>query len=176
MIWIPPPKRVVAANSCPAIHWDVLCRRRTGEIRWKTRVQNTVVDVGLDDWLDKYLKGSAYTAAWYIGLTDGSPTVAGADTASSHAGWSEITNYDEAARQALTLGSVASQSVNNSAAVATFTINASVTIGGGFVISDNTKGGTTGTLLSVAAFAEGDKAADDDDTIEVTLTFTSADA
>ena len=147
----------------------------TPYIKWYEDFTNLVVNEGLDDNLDKYFKGSAYTAAFYVGLTDGTPTVAAGDTMASHAGWVEVEDYDEAARQTLTLGTVASQSVDNSASKATFTINAnSTTIGGAFVTTSSTKGGTTGTLYGAGAFSAGDKTLDDDDTLDVTVTLTAA--
>ena len=142
---------------------------------WSEAFDNLVVNAGLDDSLDKHLKGSSYTAAWYVGLTDGTPTPNAADTMSSHAGWTEVADYDEAARQTLTLGSVSSQSVDNSGNEATFTISSnSTTIGGAFVTSDNTKSGSSGTLYGIGAFSAGDKTLDDDDTLQVTITCTAS--
>lgn len=152
-------------------------RVEKGHLKWVDKTKNTVVNVGLDDVLDKYFKGSAYTAAFYVGLTDGTPTAAAGDTMSSHAGWVEVTAYDEAARQTLTLGTVSSQSVDNSASKATFTISSdSTTTGGAFTVTDSTKGGTSGTLYGVAAFSGGDKTLSDGDTLQVTVTLTAASA
>lgn len=148
-----------------------------GRLKWADEVSNIVPNGGLDDLLDKYLKGSAYTAAFFVGLTDGTPTTAAGDTMASHAGWAEVTAFTESVRQALTLGSVSGQSVDNSASKATFSINAdSTTIGGAFVATNNTKGGTAGVLYSVAAFNAGDKALDNGDTLNVTVTLTAASA
>lgn len=158
--------------------YTVECRDRHGSLKWVDEIVNTVVNVGLNDVLDKYFKGSTYTAAFYVGLTDGTPTVAAGDTMASHAGWAEITAYDEATRPSLTLGSVSSQSVDNSASKATLTISANgTTIGGAFVVSgNNTKGGSSGTLYGAGPFSAGDKSLDDDDTLSVTVTLTSASA
>ena len=153
------------------------CFDKDGNLKWEDENHNTVVNTGLDDALDKYFKGSAYTAAFYVGLTDGTPTVAAADTMASHAGWVEVTVYDEATRPALTLGSVASQSVDNSASKASFAINAdTTTVGGAFVTTNNTKGGSTGTLYGAAALSAGDKSLDNGDTLQVTVTLTAASA
>lgn len=152
-------------------------RDSQGNIKWVEEVTNLVTNAGLDDLLDKYLKGSAYTASFFVGLTDGTPTTAAADTMASHAGWVEVTAYDEATRPALTLGAVSGQSVSNTASKADFTVSTNgTTIGGGFITTVNTKGGTTGTLYSVAAFAAGNKALDDGDTLSVTVTLTAASA
>lgn len=146
-----------------------------GNLKWYDWGHNLVVNVGLNDLLDKYFKGSTYTAAFYVGLTDGTPTVAAGDTMASHAGWTEVTAYDEANRQALTLGSVSGQAVNNGASKATFTIDTnSTTIGGAFVVTNNTKSGTTGTLYGAAAFTGGDKTLDDGDTLAVQINLSAA--
>jgi len=155
--------------------WRVEARDAQGRLKWIDEFDNLVVNVGLDDSLTQHLKGSAYTAAWYIGLTDGTPTVAAADTMASHAGWVEVTAYDEAVRQTATFGTVSGQSVNNSASPAVFTISTNGTvIGGAFLVTNSTKGGTTGTLYGAGAFSAGDKTLDDNDTLTVTVTCTAA--
>jgi len=134
------------------------CFDKDGNLKWTDTIKNLVVNVGLDDALDQYFKGSAYTAAHYVGLTDGTPTVAAADTMLSHAGWTEVTAYDEAVRQTLTLGAVSSQSVDNSASKAVFTIDTnSTTIGGAFIATSSTKSETGSTLYGGGAFTAGDK-------------------
>lgn len=148
-----------------------------GGKRWETAFDNLVTNAGLDAYLDVHLSNGTQISTWYVILTDASPTVAAGDTASSHAGWDEFTDYDEASRQTWTDGGVSSQSVDNSGSTADFTVSAdSSSIGGGGLISDNTKSGTSGTLQSVGAFSGGNKAADDGDTISVTGTFTMADS
>lgn len=149
----------------------VECRKPDGSLRWTEEIKNIVVDVGVNDLLDKYFKGAAYTAAHFCGLADGTPTFAAADTMGSHAGWAEVTGYSNATRPALTLGSVAAKSVDNSASKAVFTVNATVTVGGAFVTTNNTKGGTTGVLYGGAAFVA-DRAALSGDTITLTVTLT----
>ncbi len=156
--------------------YEIECFDSSGGLRWREVVSNITVNVGLDDVLDKYWKGSVYSASHFVGLSDGTPTVAAGDTMASHAGWAEVTAYSEGTRQALVLGSVASQSVDNSAAKAVFSINGSATIGGAFVSTDNTKGGSAGTLVGVAAFTGGDRAVQNGDTVNVTVTLTAQSA
>lgn len=156
--------------------YHVECIDKDGNLKWETTQHNLVTNEGLDHLLSSWLKGSSYTAAFYVGLTDDSPTPAAGDDMSSHAGWAEATGYSEATREALVLGSVSSQSVDNSASKASFSINATDDIGGAFITTDNTKGGTSGTLISIAAFSEGDKSVTSGDTLNVTATFTAADA
>lgn len=166
-------------RDCITFHntYVIECFSPDGNLKWVERITNIVVNVGLDDVLDKYFKGSTYTAAHYVGLTDGTPTVAAGDTMASHAGWVEVVAYTEANRPDLTLGTVASQSVDNSSNKATFSINANgTTVGGAFVTTNNTKSGTTGTLYGAAAFTGGDKSVDNGDTLNVTVTLTAATA
>jgi len=156
-------------------HYHVVCRDAQGNVKWTDDFENLVVNAGLDDSLDKHLKGSAYTAAWYMGLTDGTPTFAAGDTQAGHAGWVEVTAYDEAARATVTFGAVSGQSVDNSGAPEVFTISANDTvIGGAFVSTTSTKGGSVDTLYGGGAFSAGDKTLDDNDTLTVTVTCTAA--
>lgn len=156
-------------------YYHIECFDKHGNLKWVEDITNLVTNAGLNDLLDKYLKGSGYSAAFYVGLTDGTPTVAAADTMSSHAGWTEVVAYSESVREALTLGTVASQSVDNSASKASFSINAdSTTVGGCFLTTVSTKSGTTGILYGVGAFSGGDKSTDDGDTLNVTVTCTAA--
>jgi len=156
-----------------ANHYKVECFDCEGRLKWVDEFDNLVVTEGLNDSLDKHLKGSAYTAAWYVGLTEATPTFAAGDVMSSHAGWTEDQTYSEAVRQTLTLGSVAAGSVSNSANKAVFSINGSTTIGGAFVVTNSTKGGTTGVLYGGGAFTGGNRAVINGDTLNVTVTCTA---
>lgn len=155
--------------------WDVECYSSTGELKWADSFENLVVNVGLDHLLDVELSAATQVTTWYVGLTAASPTVAAADTMASHAGWTEDQNYSEGVRQTWTDGGVSGQSVDNSASKATFSINATATIGGAFLTSDSTKGGTTGTLYAAGAFSGGNRAVVNGDSLQVTATFTMAD-
>lgn len=150
---------------------------QTPELLFALRMQNIVVNEGLDHLLDVTLSNATQTATWYVGLTDDSPTVAAADVMSSHAGWTEFTEYSEAVRQTWTDGGVSGQSVDNSGSVASFSCNNSTNggLGGLFLVSNNTKGGTTGILYSGVAITGGNKVVSNGDTIEATYTFTMAD-
>lgn len=154
--------------------YEIECFDADGNLKWREDFHNLVVNVGLDDNLDKYFKGSTYTAAHYVGLTDGTPTVAAGDTMASHVGWVEVTDYSESVRQTLTLGTVSGQSVDNSASKASFSINGTATVGGAFVATDSTKGGTTGILYGAGAFTGGDKAVSNGDTLNVTVTLSAS--
>lgn len=140
---------------------------RDGKLLWTEEGPNLIVNAGLT-----YLNGVALTSVaqittWYLGLVSSTPTIAAGDTMSSHAGWTEVATYDEAARQTWT-GVAGSAGVStNSASPAVFTISGTVTVGGVFLTSVSTKSGTTGTLFSAKAFSS-DRALVDNDTLTVT--------
>ena len=157
--------------------FKVTCIGVNGQVKWEENLKNLVVNVGLKDMNDKYFTGSAYTAAWYIGLygAAASNNPAAGDTAASHAGWTEVVPYSNATRPAATFAAATTADpsvITNSASPASFSINATATVGGAFLISDNTKSGTTGILFSASDFAApGDRSVADGDTLNVTYTF-----
>jgi hypothetical protein len=154
-----------------------LIRSELDTLKWRDDIDNIYVNTGLNDVLDKFWKGSAYTAVHYVGLTDGTPTVVAGDTSASHAGWVEVLAYGDSGetRPVLTLGSVASQSVDNSGSKAVFDINANgTTVGGAFLSTNQVMGGTLGTLIAAGAFTGGDKTLDNGDTLNVTVTLTAS--
>jgi hypothetical protein len=160
--------------------YKIQCHDKDGNLKWEDAAPNLVVNGGLQDMNAKYFTGSAYTAAWYIGIygAAASNNPAASDTMSSHIGWTEVTDYSQATRPACTFGTptTANPSVaTNSASPATFSINATTTVGGAFLTSNNTKGGTTGTLYSAADFsAPGDRSVVSGDTLSVTYTLSLA--
>lgn len=143
--------------------------RKLREVRqW----ENLVTTEGKNYLLSAGLDGGTQTTTWYVGLTDGTPTAAAGDTMASHAGWTEVTAFDETARQAWTGGTAASGSIDNSASKASFTISTdSTTVGGAFLASVSTKSGTTGTLYAVGAFSGGDLALSAGSTLDIQATF-----
>jgi hypothetical protein len=145
---------------------------RKGKLLWEETIKNIIVTVGLNDILDKYFKGSSYTAAWYVGLVDnaGWTAFAAGDTLASHSGWTEFTTYS-GTRKALTLGTVSAGSVDNSASKASFTITTGGTLKGAFVATVTS--GTSGTLYGEGAFTATRTVAIDD-VLNVTITLTSA--
>jgi len=161
--------------------YHIECIDKDGNVKWVEDIENIVVNEGLNDLLDKYFKGSGYTAAFYVGLVEqfqSTEAFAAGDTAAQingTNGWQEDQTYSEAVRQTLTLGSVSGQSVDNSASKASFSINGTTTLEGAFVITDSTKGGTAGVLYGEAAFSV-DRSVQNGDTLNVTVTLTAASA
>jgi len=170
-----------AADSASAKGvYKIQCHDKDGNLKWEDEAPNLVVNVGLQDMNAKYFTGVAYTATWFLGLYGSGATnsPAAGDTMSSHAGWTEVVAYSQATRPACTFGTptTANPSVaTNSASPATFSINATTTVGGAFLTSNSTKSGTTGTLYSAADFsAPGDRAVTNGDTLSVTYTLSLA--
>lgn len=148
--------------------WRIECLDKYGRQKWVEVFDNLVVDVGLNEYLQRIYKSSGFTAADFVGIKATGAIVAG-DTFAAHAGWSELTIYSNGTRPAYTLGAVASQSVDNSASKAVFNINAGGTVTGAFVGDNSTKGGSTGILLGGGEFASSRTVANGD-TLNVTMT------
>jgi len=151
----------------------VQCIRPDGSVRWEETARNLIVNTGLNFILDNGVN-STEAGTIYVGLKNSGSPAAG-DTMASHAGWTENQNYDEATRPAWGQGSASSQAATNGTQI-DFTISTdSQSIAGLFTATNNTKGGTTGTLISATDFASA-KAADDGDVIKVTYTINVANA
>ena len=149
--------------------------RPDNSLKWEVLEKNMVVNVGVQKLLDILLMGSAAIATWYVGLAASSMTVASADTMASHGGWTESTVYATAARGVF-VGVRTALAVTNSASTISYSISTAGTIGGAFLASDATKGGSLGTLLCAVVFTAGDKAVTDGDTLTVTYSFSAADS
>jgi len=160
--------------------FHVQCFDKDGNLKWETTEHNLVVNEGLQDLNTKYFKGSSYSAAWYLGLITGpaaSTTYAAGDNLTTHAGWTEFTNYS-GNRKAVTFGTATTADpsvIDNSASPSQFTITgAGGTVAGAFLCT--VASGTSGILFSESDFqSPGDRAVVAGDIINVTYTF-SADA
>lgn len=139
---------------------------------WVEEFENIVVTAGKNKLLDATLKTGLTTPLWYVGLKATGSVVVG-DTMASHAGWGELgastPTYSNATRPAFTPGSISAGSVDNSAAKAVFTINATITVFGAFMADNSTVDGTTGTLYGAGDFASS-RALLSGDTLNVTIT------
>jgi hypothetical protein len=156
--------------------YTVECRDKDGNLKWSETFDNLVTTVGKNDCLDKYLAGSAYTAAFYMGLISSVSysAIAAGDTMASHSGWTEAgaTNaptYSQGARPTTAWSSASAGAKALSSALA-FSITSTGTIKGCFLTTVATKDGTTGTLLSAGLFTGGDKVVANGDTINASYT------
>lgn len=151
-------------------YYNVQCVGPDGHVKWTDSIENLVVTVGKNDLLDKYFAGSAYTAAWYMGLVDGAstPTYAAGDTLASHAGWTESTAYSGTDRATVAWNAA---SAGSKASTATsFSINATATIAGALLTVTQLRATTTGILYSAGSFSGGNRSVVNGDTLNVTYT------
>lgn len=129
---------------------------RDGKVIDTWTEENKVVDEGLTYVLANALDGSTPSITnWYIGLFKNNYTVLNTTAASNivaDANESQ-TDYSETGRPAWVEAGVSALSITNSASNATYTFTAvSTLIYGAFLISNATKGATTGTLLAASQF------------------------
>lgn len=166
-----------ALKEAQVLH-DWMCKELM-QPKWREDKENTVTTGGKNDLLDKYLGGSAYTAAWFCGLISSVSYTAinAADTMASHAGWLEAgaTNapaYSQSTRVALAFSAASAGSKATSSA-SSFTFTASGTIKGMFGCSVSTKDGTTGILYNAVLFTGGDRAVVNTDVVNVSVTYSA---
>lgn len=158
------------------------CIDKDGNLKWKAESKNLVVNQGLQTMNAVYFTSGTQITTWYIGLYGAASlnTPNATDTMSSHGaagsgGWTEITAYSNANRPTATFATPTTADpsvVTNSASPASFNINGTAIVGGAFLTSGSTPGGTTGTLFSAADFqSPGDRSVVSGDTLNVTYTF-----
>ena len=163
--------------------YTMTCYDKDGNIKWEDQFHNLVVNQGLQDLNTKYFKGVTYTAAWWLGLVDGTsaPSYAAGNTLASQSGWTEIagtgfggTVYTGNRKQAVfgTASTANPSVIDNSASTAVFSIAASATIAGAFLANQETS--NTGVLFSAGNFTGGSKTVASGDTVNVTYQFSAA--
>lgn len=156
-------------------YFTAWCVGADGVEKWRELFPNTVMTLGKNDILDKFLKGATYTQTVRMGLA-GTGTKAVADTQASHAGWLEVGLANAPTytgdRKAVTFGAAAGGV--SASPVQAFAITSSGTVSGCFINNGGsaTKDDTTGVLISAGNFTEGDRVVVNGDTINVTYTLT----
>jgi hypothetical protein len=148
-------------------HAEIWERRKSGTPRllrhWKDNPDlifpNGVTNVGIEDNESTYFRSGTQITSWYMGLINNSgfSALAATDTMSSHAGWTELgtsasDKYDETTRPQWSPAAPSSRTITNTSSIA-FTINTTVSVKGAFIVSNNTKGGTSGILWASGAFS-----------------------
>lgn len=170
--------------------YHVECRDAAGNLKWEESFPNLVNAVGKQLLLDTLLRtsGTYTTVGPFLGLISGAaPTFGtGTDTMTSHAGWTEFTNYTvggSAVRgtavfgASSSTGSTPSNVTTSTASAITYTITgAGGTVGGCFLVTGsgavNTLSNTAGTLYSAGAFSTA-KVTTVGDTVAVTYSTTA---
>lgn len=124
------------------------------------RNENLVVNEGISHILNVALGGKAKTAKYFLALFSGSTAPAASWTALNFAAVaSEIVSgtegYVNATRPEWTPVDTNGNSIDNMAAAAQLTIATSgtLTVTGAALLTNSTKGGTTGTLISASKYA-----------------------
>lgn len=141
---------------------------------WEREDANLVTNVGRNDILDKYWRGSTYTQTVVMGLKNTGAPAAG-DTQAAHATWTEcgLANAPTYTgnRKAVTMGAAASQS--SVSPQQTYAITSTGSVSGLFMNNGGsaTKDDTTGVLVSAVNFTGGDEAVNSGDSLLVTYTF-----
>ena len=171
-------------------HYTVTCRDKDGNLKWEEQFPNQVVQIGKQLMLDTLLRGSSYSVVGpFLGLVSGSGnTFSPTDTMTSHAGWTEFTNYTVggsavrgtavfAASTGNNNTTAGSNVVTSSATAITYTITSTGgTVGGCFIVTGtgavSTQSSTAGTLYSAGAFAVA-KITTAGDTVAVTYSTTA---
>ena len=168
-------------------YYNVTCNDAQGNLKWEESFPNLVNAIGKQLLLDTLLKGSAYTVVGpFLGLINSSPTFLAADTMTSHAGWTEFTNYTvggSAVRGTAVFASATSTGLSpanitsSAAASITYTITgAGGTVAGCFLVTGSgavsTQSSTAVTLYSAGAFAVS-KITTVGDTVAVSYTTTA---
>lgn len=141
------------------------CFDAEGNLKWEDHYDNLVTDVGCKDMLDKYMAGSGYTAALYLGLISSvgfasAPVVT--DTSLNHSGWAEAggTNaptYSGGVRAtcgwAAATGSGAGSRTKALSSALSFTFTSAGTVKGSFVATVAGRDSTGGILFSAGLFS-----------------------
>ena len=171
-------------------HYYVECRDADGNLKWTEDFPNQVVQVGKIFMLSQTLLTSPVALVGpYLGLVSGSGnTFSPTDTMSSHAGWTEFTNYTVGGSAVRGTATFTTPTGNNSttpgsnvvtaaAGAITYTITgAGGTVGGCFLVTgtgaSSTLSNTSGTLYSAGAFGTA-KVTTSGDTVSVTYSTTA---
>jgi len=183
-----------AANETVGIEgfYRVECRDAEGSLKWEESFPNLVNAVGKELMFNTLLRTtspSTYTTVGpFLGLIGGAtPTFGtGSDTMTSHAGWTEFTNYTVGASAvrgtatfsaATSAGSTPTNVTTCAASAITYTITgAGGIVSGCFLVTGsgavNTQSNTGGVLYSAGAFAVA-KTTTAGDTVSVTYSTTA---
>lgn len=147
------PRADVLASG---VYWDILNGEHLGDSK------NIVVDQGLIHLLDVTLGGTAKNSTWYLMLYANNVSPAADWTAANFNGnASEISSntegYSDTTRREWVDNAAASNAKNNVGSEALFNIysatSSTITVNGAALVSTNTKGGTSGVLMSATKYA-----------------------
>lgn len=173
-IWFPEQKSLVKGGGI-FTHWKNGDDERQDHNMWVTEGRNHAMDV--------VFGAGTQSTTWYLALFTGDVSVASTWTAANFASnatenISTTEGYTNSTRPAWTVNGAASAgSVSNSSSpiVFTFATAGTVTVRGAGFVTTNTRGGTSGKLMSASRFSA-DRAMSNTDQLSVTyaLSLTSS--
>ena len=159
--------------------FEVECRDKDGNLKWKDTIKNLVVDVGKNWVLDGILGSAQTNTGPFMGLISsvGWTGVVAGSTMGTKNGWSEAGNANAptytAPRKTCAWNAAASGSKALSAALS-FTFTGGGTVKGCFIVlgtgAVNTIDSTAGVLYSAGTFTGGDKVVVNTDVLNVSYT------
>jgi hypothetical protein len=129
---------------------------------------NLVVNEGLN-----YIRDSGLAGTLYVGMK-GTGTPAATDVMNSHATWADLDGSEtETVRETWTSAAGGTGERTNSASKAQYNFDGTpAAVFGSFLTTDNTLGGTTGTLVNAKDFTGGSKAPTSGDILNITHAIT----
>jgi len=158
--------------------WTTECFR-SGKLLWTEIVHNVMTDEGLTEMLEIMFHSGTQLTAWYVGIFEDNYTPLITNVYATP-GFTESTAYDESVRQTFVPAAAAAKSITNAASKATFTMNATKTIYGGFLVAGGTDADTKadaagGGILMCSAQFDTSKAVVSADVLKVTVTISASD-
>lgn len=148
--------------------------RRKGEIIDQFAVPNLATNEGLNHLLNVAFNGATQVTTWYTAIFEGNYTpVAGVTAATIASSSTECTAYANATRPEYVEATSTAKLITNAASRSSFVFTSAKTIYGAFLVSTNTKSGTTGVLFAAARFATPKTVAVDDELL-LTYAFSAA--
>lgn len=131
--------------------WTFEQREADGTLVSRRQFHNLIPAEGRTYITSAAIKGGAQKTPWYVAVYEADYTPDGTETAATAASTTmECTAYSSTTRPEITFGDVTDGSTSNAAHLVEMTFTTDKTVYGGFVSSSPVKGGTTGTLLSIA--------------------------
>lgn len=134
--------------------WTLEVANEDGSIAHKETQHNLIPSQGMAFLVRAPFGDTAPISTFYLGLFRGNYIPSPATTALDiPANMNEFIDYSEAQRPLWSRSFDDNSSMDNSASKASFTVTQDRTIYGAFLVSDSTKGGNSGLILSCVRFA-----------------------
>lgn len=121
-------------------------------------VKNTTTSIGAQTVLNSIFRNIPHPTSWFISLIEsaGFTSFSISDTMAVHAGWTEFTDYVGNRKQYIA-DPASGRAIENETSPARFLFNGIAIIKAIFLVSNETKGGTAGVLLSTSVLgSDGD--------------------